>query len=688
MRLSIDAYERMAGNILKIYEQAEIEMTRRVANRIKRGVTQPGWTEQKYSEMKAVTRQMSKVVDSLHRDFNVQAMQYVETGYEDGRSSFINEAREFADLSQIHELTPTAIKIANIMGDLDMSMSAADRLILRQANDAYANIIGETSALIATGSYTEKQAVQIALNRFADKGISSFVDKAGRHWEMTTYAEMATLTAIERATRQGYTDTMQEFGFDLAIISSHYGACPLCEAWENVVISISGKDTHYLSLADAEAGGCFHPRCMHVFSTYYDGITRGGRDRPSPVGPANPGYAARSQQRSWERQERKWKRRMAAATTPEEERTAYARVRMYQDKIRGLVADYNNTVDPSVDYLPRKYDREGGRVKLSNAAKKLRPVVIPQAQPAAVSKTDFAQTSAQMTRAEYLEYKATKGVKREAELEQLEKWYLDASEKLTDEFGGSFFRQRSAIRRDETLTDEEKEAKYAELEAKKEEKGKREEALRQEVEKRRQQVERKYSSVFIPEYEYAKIDGPRTIRENSRETNPMLNKMLDSTGRIPYEYSHNCQRCCIAYEMRQRGFAVHADKAPPEGGVLARTYISKIFSDAETVQWYGTGHANTLRAREIVTGWGEGARGIALITRNGEAGHAFNVACQDGKFWIIDGQMSSAWNDAEDGVSMHGGAFEEAATDSVVLIRTDNTKVYEIPDTWLVGDDK
>ena len=380
MRLSIDAYERMAGNVLKIYEQAEIEMTRRVANRVKRGVTQPGWTEQKYSEMKAVTRQMSKVIDSLHRDFNVQAMQYVETGYEDGRSSFINEAREFADLSQIHELTPTAIKIANIMGDLDLSMSAADRLILRQANDAYANIIGETSALIATGSYTEKQAVQIALNRFADKGISSFVDKAGRHWEMTTYAEMATLTAIERATRQGYTDTMQEFGFDLAIISSHYGACPLCEAWENVVISISGKDTRYPSLSDAEAGGCFHPRCMHVFSTYYDGITRGGRDRPRPVGPANPGYAARSQQRAWERQERKWKRRMAAATTPEEERAAYARVRMYQDKIRGLVADYNNTVDPSVDYLPRKYDREGGRVKLSEPAKRLKPIQIKPVQ--------------------------------------------------------------------------------------------------------------------------------------------------------------------------------------------------------------------------------------------------------------------------------------------------------------------
>lgn len=385
MRLSIDAYERMAGEILKVYEQAELEMTRRVAKRLEKGVTQPGWTEQKYGEMKAVTKQMTKVVDSLHRDVNVQIQQYVETGYEDGKSSFINEAREFTDISQIRELTPNAVKVANIMGDLDMSLSAADRLILRQVNDSYANIIAQTSALVATGSFTNKQAVQIALNRFADKGISSFIDRAGRRWEMTTYAEMATLTAIERATRQGYTDTMQEFGFDLAIISSHYGACPLCEAWENVIISISGKDTRYPSLADAEAGGCFHPRCMHVFSTYYEGITKGGRKGPRTVESPNIGYSARAQQRAYERQERRWKRRMAAATTPEEERAAYARVRMYQERIRGLIDEYNSLQDPSVDYLPRKYDREGGRVKLSAEAARLKPVTIPEGQQAKVA---------------------------------------------------------------------------------------------------------------------------------------------------------------------------------------------------------------------------------------------------------------------------------------------------------------
>lgn len=383
MRLSIESYERMAGEVLKVYEQAEIEMLRRVTNRLKRGVDQPGWTEKHYGEMKAVSAEMTKVVDELHNGVNRMQQEYVDTAYADGKDSFINEAKQFTDLSGITHLTPNAIKVANIMGDLDMSMNAADRLILRQVNDAYANIIAETAGLVSTGSYTNRQAVQTAVNRFADKGITSFVDKAGRHWDMTTYAEMATLTAIERATRQGYTDTMQEYGFDLAIISSHYGACPLCEAWENVIISISGRDARYPSLADAEGGGCFHPRCLHDFNTYFEGITEGGRKGPKEVITENVGYAARAQLRAYERSERQWKRRMAVAQTPEEERAAYARVRMYQDRIRTLVNDYNSTQPQSVDYLHRQWYREGGRVKLSTNAAKLKPVQIPKGQQAA-----------------------------------------------------------------------------------------------------------------------------------------------------------------------------------------------------------------------------------------------------------------------------------------------------------------
>lgn len=108
---------------------------------------------------------------------------------------------------------------------------------------------------------------------------------------MGTYAEMATLTAISRATLEGYTDTMQNYGYDLAIISSHEDACPICAAWQGVVVSVSGRDRRHLSLDDARDAGVFHPRCLHHISIYREGITHGeARDRPRPVQDAGGGY--------------------------------------------------------------------------------------------------------------------------------------------------------------------------------------------------------------------------------------------------------------------------------------------------------------------------------------------------------------------------------------------------------------
>lgn len=259
MPINVDRYEDLAGEVLKVYEEAERTMMRRVANRLNRGVTQPGWTEKKYGEMRDVSRQMTAYVDHLSKTRWEMQKQFLEQAYADARAAMISDAQTFANLSEIQGLTPNTLKVINILSELDSSMDAADRMILRKVNDAYAGIVGRASALVATGSITYREAVQRELNDFANRGITSFVDRAGRSWDMETYAEMATLTAIERATREGYIDAMNEFGYDLAEISDHYGACPICEAWQGVIISVNGTTPGYPTLADAESAGVFHP---------------------------------------------------------------------------------------------------------------------------------------------------------------------------------------------------------------------------------------------------------------------------------------------------------------------------------------------------------------------------------------------------------------------------------------------
>lgn len=370
MPIAVSGFEHLAGEMLAVYEQAETTMLHKMAGHLGSDMSSDRWASRKYAEVSSVRKELQSVVGDLRSGRRSMSEGFVNTAWDASTGAFVAEASKFTEILGVPVLARNAPKVAAILSELDTKFDAADRVILRRCDDAYADIIGRVSAKVATGSITYRQAVKEELDAFADRGIAGFVDKNGHAWDMATYAEMATLTAIERATLEGYIDTMQSYGYDLAIISSHAGACPLCVAWEDVIVSVSGDNPDYPSLGDAEASGCFHPRCLHHISTYYEGITEGGRNRPREVEEPSSAYSSRQQQRMYERKIRQWKRRMAVATDPQSEREAYARVRMYQQKIRALISDYKGQNDS----LPRKYWREGGRQYLSPDAKRLKPI--------------------------------------------------------------------------------------------------------------------------------------------------------------------------------------------------------------------------------------------------------------------------------------------------------------------------
>lgn len=353
-------FEELGEMILKTYSEAEFEMLRRVSRRLSKGIRQPGWTEVKAAETTAARREIEAILSKAHtKSFTDPLLKKVTGAYGGSQAAWVYENRRLVEALSLDTQMPNAAKVATILRELSDNVNAAERLVLRQFDDKYAKVIGHTSSLVATGTYTNRQALAISLREFADEGITGFTDRAGRRWNLSSYAEMALLTSIERASREGYMDMMRMYGYDLAVISSHVGACPICAAWENVIISISGSDSRYPSLDDAEAAGVFHPRCMHDYYTYHESIDDGTtRDRPRPIEEPAEEYTARSEQRYMERQVRKYKNRMAVAADYVEEREAYNKVKYWQSRIRAHLVQHEKKV------LPRKYWREGGRVKL------------------------------------------------------------------------------------------------------------------------------------------------------------------------------------------------------------------------------------------------------------------------------------------------------------------------------------
>jgi len=95
-----------------------------------------------------------------------------------------------------------------------------------------------------------------------DMAAFRFTDAAGRSWSNARYLQMLVRTTEQRVARDSYFDALIEHGDDLAQIENVDGdACDICQAWDGVIVSISGSNDKYPSYQQALDAGCFHPNC-------------------------------------------------------------------------------------------------------------------------------------------------------------------------------------------------------------------------------------------------------------------------------------------------------------------------------------------------------------------------------------------------------------------------------------------
>lgn len=358
--------EAVAESLKLIYEQGRTRMLKNVASRMARGITQYGWAERKAGEVLDAHQQLAKILDDCAKGRQKLLGNVIADAYATGNVKFHSDMRSI--LGNVAHISPNALKAGYILSDLNDALQAAERRILRQFDDRYADIIGYVSSQMATGTMNTRQAVGEALQKFADEGITGFVDRGGHHWTLENYSEMAVLTAIERSTVAGYVDTMQGYGYDLAIIDGHIGACPICEAWESVIVSVSGDNPKYPSLDEAESAGCFHPRCMHGISCYHEDVSHapadGFRSEPRPMRQPSVSYTARSKMRYMERMIRKYKDRALVAYLPSQRAQALHKVKEWEDALDDLIAS-----QPEDDHMYRHRGRETATVSSGSMIK-------------------------------------------------------------------------------------------------------------------------------------------------------------------------------------------------------------------------------------------------------------------------------------------------------------------------------
>ncbi|MFF5642075.1 phage minor capsid protein [[Kitasatospora] papulosa] len=346
--------ENLAGGTRDLYAAAEERLLGIIARQLADGYDAPQWAERKLSAVQALRRAAQGVVDQLGQAVTLEVFDVTAEAYNTGHRAGVAELGALSDddRRRVDEITPQAQAVDRLAQQTVDRITDTHRSILRTVVDRFRAVVAQVAAMPLLGTATRRQATQDAMRQWADEGITAFVDRAGRRWKLTSYAEMAVRTGVARAATDAHMRTLEAAGVELVIVSSSPRECPLCRPWETRVLTIGGpdgartvevehatEDGHLVpvrvagSLDEARRAGLQHPNCRHSVSAYTPGITRTETAEPDP-----DGYEAGQRQREIERAIRKYKNRAAAATTPEARRAANAKTRQWQSAMRDHLA--------------------------------------------------------------------------------------------------------------------------------------------------------------------------------------------------------------------------------------------------------------------------------------------------------------------------------------------------------------
>lgn len=224
--------------------------------------------------------------------------------------------------------------------------------ILRTVPDAYQRAIARVVPGVLVGVLDRREAAQRAMWALTDEGITSFTDRRGRRWRLSSYVEMATRTAAARAHVDAQLDVLRSQRQRFVQVGDAARCCPRCAPWEGETLAIDasgptgrirvpsaldGQVTIDVAgtVAQARTAGLLHPGCRHALSLYLPGVTR-----PLVVERDPAGYVATQRQRAIERHIRAWKEREAAAIDPGARRRAAAARKGWQAGMRAHLAEH------------------------------------------------------------------------------------------------------------------------------------------------------------------------------------------------------------------------------------------------------------------------------------------------------------------------------------------------------------
>lgn len=346
---SAEAVERLAADIAAMYARAETNLIRAIVAELRAGLERPGSIETsiRLSYLRAAAED---IVAQLAADMPANVARVLETAAAGGAAAALAQLAGLTNLTDITQRTMWAAgnTAANLLAaDLTSMLEALHLRILRYPDDVYQKVVGKYASGPMLTFQTGRQAELEAWREFLRLGVTGFVDKAGRNWNLATYTEMATRTATRRAWNDAHALQLSANGMDLVTPIVGNSACEKCGRWAGRILT-NGTRTGTIEVEHATEDGVYirvqvdatveqaraqhwqHPNCRCTLVAYLPGLS-------VPVDSTSyseEDETAREKLRALEREVRKTKRDLLTAMSDLSRKAENTKLRALQAEIR------------------------------------------------------------------------------------------------------------------------------------------------------------------------------------------------------------------------------------------------------------------------------------------------------------------------------------------------------------------
>lgn len=377
------------GRIQGLAEPVEdiyVHMTNELMANIAKHIKSPTWTNtarweiQKLSELGQLTRENAAIINRYIKEIP-KAVRDTMTATRQAALGDIE--RQLSAAAQDGYLTPpladsTERVFQELLAQAEDRFNLVNTQMLQSSLEGYTqavsvaaeampqealDILNRNAAALAMGTVTRTTAVRTAILDLSEKGLTGFIDRAGRHWSPEAYVNMVMRTTVHNAAIAGIRERMRDYGTDVFQISAHAGARPRCApyqgwfcCWERSdggeIELGDGRTVEYVSIHETsygEAAGIFGVNCGHMPIPVVAGVSiPSAQDYIQDPATNARMYKESQEQRQLERDIRKAKRDLAMlgnlATKEDKQKLLDA-----QAEMRAFIARTGRT---------RRYDRE------------------------------------------------------------------------------------------------------------------------------------------------------------------------------------------------------------------------------------------------------------------------------------------------------------------------------------------